>query len=342
MAEEVLKKLQEQLDCLGCGGMYTDPKLLGCNHFYCINCLIVAAHGPNLGESGDQREHEQRDLVAQAIEEQSDSNPQNPQQSEGNHQQEERSIHCPCCFQVTTSKIADLKSAVHINKLLEVLSSAKKIVTLAPSLKATAEVCFCPEHVKEEMKVHCETCVRKVCLECVFEGGKHHQHSHTITLTSTNVAAQCWRLKNGIEELLKCLVCHDTYADPRMLRCFHIFCRQCVVSMVSYDEWNHHPVVKCPICRDFTRVVDLQLTLSYSLAVDLLHLINSSVLEGIMAFQFACCSDSEAGYFCSEHGEKIKLFCISCGLEPICFMCASKDGKHHGHTHKRLKAVDME
>ena len=43
MAEEVVKKLEEQLNCLICFGTYTVPKLLQCNHVFCRDCLVGLA-----------------------------------------------------------------------------------------------------------------------------------------------------------------------------------------------------------------------------------------------------------------------------------------------------------
>ena len=44
MAEEIAKKLEEQLNCLICLGTYTVPKLLQCNHVFCRDCLVGLAH----------------------------------------------------------------------------------------------------------------------------------------------------------------------------------------------------------------------------------------------------------------------------------------------------------
>ena len=43
MAEEVVKKLEEQLNCLICLGTYTALKLLQCNHVFCRDCLVGLA-----------------------------------------------------------------------------------------------------------------------------------------------------------------------------------------------------------------------------------------------------------------------------------------------------------
>ena len=41
-----------------------------------------------------------------------------------------------------------------------------------------AEYCF--EHAEEELKLYCETCGELVCLQCVIQGGKHHDHDHAL------------------------------------------------------------------------------------------------------------------------------------------------------------------
>ena len=156
MAEEVLKKLEEQLNCSICLDTYTDPKLLQCFHVYCRQCLVP------LGV---------RD------------------------QQGQLSLTCPACRQVTPIPdrgVAGLKPAFHINHLLEIYKdSVKKLDNLAATREGAvggtkvatpsrnmAEYCF--EHAEEEWKLYCETCGELVCYHCVIKGGKHHDHDHTL------------------------------------------------------------------------------------------------------------------------------------------------------------------
>ena len=156
MAEEVLKKLEEQLNCSICLDTYTDPKLLQCFHVYCQQCLVP------LGV---------RD------------------------QQGQLSLTCPACRKVTPIPdrgVAGLQSAFHINNLLEIYKdSVKKLDNRAatpegavgdakvdtPSMNM-AEYCF--EHAEEELKLYCETCGELVCYHCVIQGGKHHDHDHVL------------------------------------------------------------------------------------------------------------------------------------------------------------------
>ena len=156
MAEEVLKKLEEQLNCSICLDTYTDPKLLQCFHVYCQQCLVP------LGV---------RD------------------------QQGQLSLTCPACRQVTPIPdrgVAGLKPAFHINHLLEIYNdSVKKLDNPAATpegavggTKVTtpsrnmADYCF--EHAEEELKLYCETCGELVCLHCAIKGGKHHDHDYAL------------------------------------------------------------------------------------------------------------------------------------------------------------------
>ena len=156
MAEEVLKKLEEQLNCSICLNTYTDPKLLQCFHVYCRQCLVP------LGV---------RD------------------------QQGQLSLTCPACRQATPIPdrgVAGLQSAFHINHLLEIYKdSVKKFDNPAATQEGAvggtktdtptrnmAKYCF--EHAEEELKLYCETCGELVCYHCVIQGGKHHDHDHAL------------------------------------------------------------------------------------------------------------------------------------------------------------------
>ena len=153
MAEQALKRLEEQLNCSICLDTFTDPKLLQCFHVYCQQCLVP------LGV---------RD------------------------QQGKLSLTCPTCRQVTPippSGVAGLQSAFHINHLLEIQDSVKNLQNPPANLegavggsvvenppKNAAQYCF--EHVEEELKLYCETCGELICYKCGLKGGKHHSHDY--------------------------------------------------------------------------------------------------------------------------------------------------------------------
>ena len=154
MAEEVLKKLEEQLDCSICLDTYTNPKLLQCFHVYCQQCLVPLVDRDQRGQLG---------------------------------------LTCPICRQVTpvpNRGVAGLQSAFHINHLLELQESFQKLdnpaaaleeavggTTNAASSREAVRHCF--KHPDEELKLYCETCGELVCLKCAIKGlGKHFGHDY--------------------------------------------------------------------------------------------------------------------------------------------------------------------
>ena len=154
MAEEALKKIEEGLNCSICLDTYTDPKLLQCFHVYCRKCLVPLVDRDQQGQLG---------------------------------------LTCPICRQVTPIPdrgVAGLQPAFHINHLLEIQDSVKKLdnpvaalegavggATIAEPLGGVVKhVCF--EHPGEEVRLYCETCGELVCYECGLAEGKHHSHQY--------------------------------------------------------------------------------------------------------------------------------------------------------------------
>ena len=153
MAEEVLKKLEEQLNCSICLDTYTNPKLLQCFHVYCQQCLVPLVDRDQRGQLG---------------------------------------LTCPICRQVTpvpNRGVAGLQSAFHINYLLELQDSFQKLDNPAAALEEAVggttdaappreAIQHCFKHPEEELKLYCETCGELVCLKCAIKGGKHCSHDY--------------------------------------------------------------------------------------------------------------------------------------------------------------------
>ena len=154
MAEEALKKLEEQLSCSICLHTFTDPKLLQCFHVYCRQCLVPLVDRDQQGRLG---------------------------------------LTCPICRQVTPIPgrgVAGLQSAFHINHFLEIQESLRKLESPAAALEgavggatctvneaSSRDVGCCFEH-REEYKLYCETCGELICWKCVLKGSKHHDHEY--------------------------------------------------------------------------------------------------------------------------------------------------------------------
>ena len=151
MAEKIVERVEEQLNCSICLDTYTDPKILQCFHVFCRQCLVP------LGV---------RD------------------------QQGQLSLTCPTCRQVTpipARGVASLQSAFHINNLLEILENSAKKLENAPAtperatptdLNPVNKASHCFVHEDKELELYCETCGELICLKCALKGGKHHSHDY--------------------------------------------------------------------------------------------------------------------------------------------------------------------
>ena len=153
MAEKVLKKVEDQLNCSVCLGVYTDPKMLHCFHVFCKTCLRKLVF---------------RDEQGQLV------------------------LSCPNCRHITpvpANGVAGLQPAFLINHLLDIaedLKRGKNAPASADSSSASLppqqeEVpTFCSEHVREELKLYCETCGELICPYCALKTGKHHNHDYAL------------------------------------------------------------------------------------------------------------------------------------------------------------------
>ena len=53
-----------------------------------------------------------------------------------------------------------------------------------------------------------------------------------------------------VQEQLTCAICLDDYTDPKVLRCFHVFCTKCMEPLVRQGAQGQ--TVQCPSCRQLT------------------------------------------------------------------------------------------
>ena len=149
-----------------------------------------------------------------------------------------------------------------------------------------------------------------------------------------------------VEEQLNCSICLDTYTDPKILQCFHVFCRQCLVPLGVRDQQGQLSLT-CPTCRQATPipargVAGLQSAFHIN---NLLEILEDSArkLENAPATpERATPTDLNPGNkasHCFLHDDKeLELYCETCG-ELICLKCVTKSGKHHSHDYEELNVA---
>ena len=146
-----------------------------------------------------------------------------------------------------------------------------------------------------------------------------------------------------VEEQLNCSICLDTYTDPKILQCFHVFCRQCLVPLGVRDQQGQLSLT-CPTCRQVTPipargVAGLQSAFHIN---NLLEILEDSVnkLENAPATpERATPTDlnpvNKASHCFVHEDKELELYCETCG-ELICYKCVIKSGKHHSHDYEEL------
>ena len=53
-----------------------------------------------------------------------------------------------------------------------------------------------------------------------------------------------------LEDQLTCGICLDSYTEPKLLQCFHVFCKQCLERLVVHDHQGLS--LHCPSCHRST------------------------------------------------------------------------------------------
>ena len=150
-------------------------------------------------------------------------------------------------------------------------------------------------------------------------------------------------LNKLFEEQLNCSICLDTYTDPKLLQCFHVYCRQCLVPLVDRDQQGRLGL-SCPTCRQVTPIPDRGVAgLQPAFHINHLLEVQESLqkVENPAATPEGAVKDPEIVepyfQFCFEHPEEeLRLYCETCG-ELVCVQCIMKDGKHHDHDYALIK-----
>ena len=150
-----------------------------------------------------------------------------------------------------------------------------------------------------------------------------------------------------LEEQLNCSICLDIYDDPKLLQCFHTYCRKCLVKLVVRDQQGDLSLT-CPICRQATPVPAngvaclqsaFQTNKFLRIRDDLVkERVTAVSLEGSKVAATPLTSSTKKNIpNCFEHVDKEReYYCETCEVL-ICYKCALKGGKHEGHDYDEIK-----
>ena len=148
-----------------------------------------------------------------------------------------------------------------------------------------------------------------------------------------------------LEEQLNCSICLDTFTDPKLLQCFHVYCQQCLVPLGVRDQQGQLSLT-CPTCRQVTPipprgVAGLQSAFHINHLLQIRDSFNNlqnppTNLEGAVGDTGVENPPKNAAQYCFEHVRKeLELYCETCN-ELICYKCVIKGGKHQSHNYEEL------
>ena len=139
-------------------------------------------------------------------------------------------------------------------------------------------------------------------------------------------------LEEELENQLNCSICLDTFTNPKLLQCYHIFCQHCLEELASQDHFRGQRTIVCPSCRKVTPV-------SFRGAANLPSAFHISQLLEVLAKQKKVRKErarEQKKFSCPDHGGRIvDLYCESCG-ELMCWKCIKRGGRHHSHSYEEL------
>lgn len=146
-----------------------------------------------------------------------------------------------------------------------------------------------------------------------------------------------------LEDQLTCAVCLDTYKEPKLLHCFHVYCKDCLQRLVirAPEQPGQGLSLRCPTCR---RPTLLPQDMGVAGLPPAFHIQN--LFEIQEAFERTKLSQDVQCEKCTKSSRNAISFCRDCG-QFICELCCDihsqwkEFSKHEVVSIKQLQSVTM-
>ena len=116
-----------------------------------------------------------------------------------------------------------------------------------------------------------------------------------------------------VADQLTCAICLEDYKDPKLLQCFHVYCKECLERLVLRDQQGLS--LRCPSCRRSTLLPPSSIS-GLQPAFHVHHwfeirdaLVKVKKVKGPQKTQCEKCSENDATNFCRDCGQ---LICRAC------------------------------
>ena len=116
-----------------------------------------------------------------------------------------------------------------------------------------------------------------------------------------------------VADQLTCAICLEDYKDPKLLQCFHVYCKECLERLVLRDQQGLS--LRCPSCRRSTLLPPSSIS-GLQPAFHVHHwfeirdaLVKVKKVKGPQKTQCEKCSENDATNFCRDCGQFICRAC---------------------------------
>ena len=117
-----------------------------------------------------------------------------------------------------------------------------------------------------------------------------------------------------LEDQLTCAICLEAFKDPKLLQCFHVYCKECLDRLVVTDQQGQVSV-SCPTCRRATLLPPATTVADLQSAFHIHHLFEiQDAFEKVKEPQKVQCG------LCLKDVRTATSYCRDCG-EFICAAC---------------------
>ena len=117
-----------------------------------------------------------------------------------------------------------------------------------------------------------------------------------------------------LADQLECSICLDSFTDPKLLQCFHVFCKDCLEPLVLQNQ--HGLSLRCPNCRRST-IISASGVSGLQPAFHVHHLFEiqdalQKVKQGLEGQKTKCekCKKREVNGFCRDCGKFVCEVCM--------------------------------
>ena len=137
-----------------------------------------------------------------------------------------------------------------------------------------------------------------------------------------------------LEDQLTCAICLDTFKDPKLLQCFHVYCKDCLQRLVVTDRQGQL-FLSCPTCRQSTLLPPATGVSDLQPAFHIHHLMEiKSALEKVKEPKKVPCGK------CLKSPQPATSYCRDCG-EFICAMCTTIHSQWSDFVNHEVVAIEQ-